>query len=160
MLCAPRPGRWWTSSGGVGGCTGGGTLARAGAVGSDRAQRHAFPQAACGDDDLGGCPDAGEGGEHGTPRQHEVDAIWPNAPEVLTSHFALTDLTDDEIDKMTHRNAIEFFDYDPFSVRTREQCTVGALRAEAVGHDVSVQSKGRRHEHVGPVSISELTPTA
>ena len=88
------------------------------------------------------------------------DAIWPNAPEVLTSHFALTDLTDDEIDKMTHRNAIDFFDYDPFSVRPREQCTVGALRAEAEGHDVSVQSKGRRSRHDGPVSISELTPTA
>jgi predicted TIM-barrel fold metal-dependent hydrolase len=88
------------------------------------------------------------------------DAIWPNAPEVLTAHFALTDLTDDEIDKMTHRNAIELFQYDPFSVRPREQCTVGALRAEAAGHDVSVQSKGRRHEHDGPVSISELTPTA
>lgn len=88
------------------------------------------------------------------------DAIWPNAPEVLTAHFALTDLTDDEIDKMTHRNAIELFHYDPFSVRPREQCTVGALRAEAAGHDVSVQSKGRRSEHDGPVSISELTPTA
>ena len=37
------------------------------------------------------------------------DAIWPNAPEVLTAHFALTDLTDDEIDEMTHRNAIDFF---------------------------------------------------
>jgi predicted TIM-barrel fold metal-dependent hydrolase len=88
------------------------------------------------------------------------DAIWPNAPEVLTAHFALTDLTDDEIDKMTHRNAIDFFDYDPFSVRPRERCTVGALRAEAEGHDVSVQSKGRRSRHDGPVSISELTPTA
>jgi predicted TIM-barrel fold metal-dependent hydrolase len=88
------------------------------------------------------------------------DAIWPNAPEVLTAHFALTDLTDDEIDKMTHRNAVDFFQYDPFSVRPREKCTVGALRAEAVGHDVSVQSKGRRSHHDGPVSISELTPTA
>jgi predicted TIM-barrel fold metal-dependent hydrolase len=88
------------------------------------------------------------------------DAIWPNAPEVLDAHFALTDLSDDEIDKMTHRNAIDFFHYDPFSVRPREQCTVGALRAEAVGHDVSVQSKGRRTEHHGIVSISELTPTA
>jgi predicted TIM-barrel fold metal-dependent hydrolase len=88
------------------------------------------------------------------------DAIWPNAPEVLTRHFAPTDLTDAEIDKMTHRNAIDFFHYDPFSVRPREQCTVGALRAEAAGHDVSVQSKGRRVEHHGTVSISELTPTA
>ncbi len=88
------------------------------------------------------------------------DAIWPNAPEVLTAHFARTDLTDDEIDKMTHRNAIDFFHYDPFSVPPREQCTVGALRAEAAGHDVSVQSKGRRVEHHGTVSVSELTPTA
>jgi predicted TIM-barrel fold metal-dependent hydrolase len=88
------------------------------------------------------------------------DAIWPNAPEVLGRHFATTDLSDDEIDKMTHRNAIELFHYDPFSVRPRERCTVGALRAEATGHDVSVQSKGRRSRHEGPVSISELTPTA
>jgi predicted TIM-barrel fold metal-dependent hydrolase len=88
------------------------------------------------------------------------DAIWPNAPEVLTAHFARTDLTDAEIDKMTHRNAIDFFHYDPFAVRPREQCTVGALRAEAAGHDVSVQSKGRRVEHHGTVSVSELTPTA
>ena len=88
------------------------------------------------------------------------DAIWPNAPEVLEAHFARTDLTDDEIDKMTHRNAIDFFHYDPFSIRPRERCTVGALRAEAAGHDVSVQSKGRRSHHDGPVSISELTPTA
>jgi hypothetical protein len=45
-------------------------------------------------------------------------------------------------------------------VRPRERCTVGALRAEAAGHDVSVQSKGHRREHHGIVSISELTPTA
>ncbi len=88
------------------------------------------------------------------------DAIWPNAPEVLARHFARTDLTDAEIDRMTHRNAIDFFHYDPFAVRPREQCTVGALRAEAAGHDVSVQSKGRRVEHHGTVSVSELTPTA
>ena len=89
------------------------------------------------------------------------DAIWPNAPETLTAHFALTDLTDAEIDRMTHANALEFFHYDPFSVRPREQCTVGALRAEAKDHDVSVQSKGRRGKaHDGPVNITELTVTA
>ena len=88
------------------------------------------------------------------------DAIWPNAPEVLTAHFALTDLTDDEIDKMTHRNAIEFFQYDPFSVRPASSARSARCGAEAAGHDVSVQSKGRRTHHDGPVSISELTPTA
>ena len=32
---------------------------------------------------------------------------------------------------MTHENAMGFFQYDPFAIRPREQCTVGALRAEA-----------------------------
>ena len=34
------------------------------------------------------------------------DAIWPNAPERLMQGFAPTDLTDDEINEMTHRNAM------------------------------------------------------
>jgi len=88
------------------------------------------------------------------------DAIWPNAPERLMQGWVPTDLTDAEIDAMTHENAMRFFRFDPYSIRPRERCTVGALRAEAAGHDVSVQSKGHRREHHGIVSISELTPTA
>jgi len=38
---------------------------------------------------------------------------------------------DDEINKISHLNAMRVFRYDPFSVRARERCTVGALRAEA-----------------------------
>ena len=34
---------------------------------------------------------------------------------------------------MTHENAMRFFRFDPYSIRPREKCTVGALRAEAVG---------------------------
>ncbi len=34
---------------------------------------------------------------------------------------------------MTHENAMRIFRYDPFAHRPKEQCTVGALRAEA--HD-------------------------
>ena len=88
------------------------------------------------------------------------DAIWPDAPEVLMKGFAPTDLTDDEINKMTHLNAMKFFQYDPFSKRPREQCTVGALRAEAAGHDVSIQSKGRRSENEGPMTLAGFNPTA
>ncbi|HEX5614311.1 MAG TPA: amidohydrolase family protein [Acidimicrobiia bacterium] len=88
------------------------------------------------------------------------DAIWPDAPERLERTFAATDLTDAEIDAITHENAMRFFRFDPFTTRPRERCTVGALRAEAEGHDVSVVSKGRRREHAGRVSISQLTPTA
>ena len=36
------------------------------------------------------------------------------------------------------------FHYDPFTVLGgKENCTVGALRKRAVGHDVSIQSKAR-----------------
>ena len=41
------------------------------------------------------------------------DAIWPNAPERLMEAFAPTDLTDDEINQMTHLNAMRFFQLRP-----------------------------------------------
>jgi len=88
------------------------------------------------------------------------DAIWPNAPERLMDAFEPTDLTDHEIDEITHLNAMKFFRFDPFSIRPREQCTVGALRAEAAGHDVSIQAKGRRVEHDSPMTLAGFSPTA
>jgi predicted TIM-barrel fold metal-dependent hydrolase len=88
------------------------------------------------------------------------DAIWPNAPERLMQGFEPTDLTDDEINRITHLNAMKFFRYDPFSKRPREQCTVGALRAEAAGHDVSIQSKGKRSRRDGPMTLAGFQPTA
>jgi predicted TIM-barrel fold metal-dependent hydrolase len=88
------------------------------------------------------------------------DAIWPDAPERLMQAWAPTDLTDPEIDEMTHANAMRFFRFDPFSIRPREKCTVGALRAEAAGHDVSIQSKGRRVEHHEPMTLAGFAPTA
>ena len=50
-------------------------------------------------------------------------------------------MSDDDIDQVTHLNAMKHFSYDPFSVLGgRENCTVGALRAKAAGHDVSIRS--------------------
>jgi predicted TIM-barrel fold metal-dependent hydrolase len=88
------------------------------------------------------------------------DAIWPNAPERMMEGFEPTDLTDDEINEITHLNAMKFYRFDPFSIRPREQCTVGALRAEAEGHDVSIQSKGRRVAHDEPMTLAGFRPTA
>jgi predicted TIM-barrel fold metal-dependent hydrolase len=88
------------------------------------------------------------------------DANWPTAPEKLIAEFAATDLTDPEIDALTHLNAMREFRYDPFSIRPREQCTVGALRAEAIGVDTKPVAKGRRFAHRKGVTISELNPTA
>ena len=82
------------------------------------------------------------------------DAVWPNAPERMMEAFSPTDLTDDEINQITHLNAMKFFQYDPFKIRPREKCTAGALRAEAEGHDVSVVAKGRRVEHDAPTKVA------
>ena len=56
---------------------------------------------------------------------------------------SLAALTRDEIDAITHTNAMRLFSYDPFTRRPREQCTVGALRAEATDWDVSMHDLDR-----------------
>ncbi|MCK9900529.1 amidohydrolase [Frankia sp. Cpl3] len=70
------------------------------------------------------------------------DSTWPNSPEVVEE--AVRGLTDRQIDKVTHLNAMRAFSFDPFSIRPREKCTVGALRQEAAGHDISIVSHGVR----------------
>jgi predicted TIM-barrel fold metal-dependent hydrolase len=57
------------------------------------------------------------------------DSTWPSSPERLWEQ--LDGLGDDEIDAITHENALRVFQFDPFAIRPRERCTVGALRAEA-----------------------------
>jgi predicted TIM-barrel fold metal-dependent hydrolase len=77
------------------------------------------------------------------------DASWPDGPEELLD--AAGTLSDAELTKITHENACRWYSFDPFASRPREQCTVGALRAEAAGHDVSIRSydKGRFEKQVG-----------
>jgi predicted TIM-barrel fold metal-dependent hydrolase len=78
------------------------------------------------------------------------DSSWPEAPEELARVAA--GVPDDELNKISHENAMRWYSYDPFAVRPKERCTVGALRAEAAGHDVSTHSfdKGRyEHTHKG-----------
>ncbi|MFF5257772.1 amidohydrolase family protein [Actinomadura viridis] len=77
------------------------------------------------------------------------DSSWPHAPEELAEVAA--GVPDDELNKITHENAMRWYSFDPFAHRSREASTVGALRAEAAGHDVSVRSydKGRFEKSVG-----------
>jgi hypothetical protein len=83
-----------------------------------------------------------------------------DAPERLMQAWEPTDLTDAEIDEMTHENAMRFFRFDPFSIRPREKCTVGALRAEAVGHDVSIQARAKAGAAAGRTKSSDLLSAA
>jgi hypothetical protein len=62
----------------------------------------------------------------------------------------------EDIDRISHLNAMKHFSYDPFSVIPREQATVGSLRARAVGHDVSVQSKAKRFSGPSSTKAADL----
>jgi len=68
------------------------------------------------------------------------DTLWPKSPEYAMEHFQ--GVPDDEIDKITHLNAMRLYTFDPFKHIPREQCTVGALRAQAMHVDTEPRSSG------------------
>jgi predicted TIM-barrel fold metal-dependent hydrolase len=83
------------------------------------------------------------------------DTLWPEAPEHLWP--TLSHLTDAQIDKVTHGNAIRWFRFDDFQkYNRRDDMTVGACRARAAqkGVDVAPQSSGGAR----PGEASEMRP--
>ena len=63
-------------------------------------------------------------------------------------------LSDEEIDQVTHLNAIKHFNFDPIAILGRENCTVGALREKA-------RQAGDRHPRkVGRGKFRQNLPTA
>ncbi|UGQ12686.1 amidohydrolase [Yinghuangia sp. ASG 101] len=72
------------------------------------------------------------------------DSMWPNAPEELWRDFTRHDVPDEDINKITFENAMRWYSFDPFTHIPRDQATVGALRAKAEGHDISVRSRSHR----------------
>ncbi len=87
------------------------------------------------------------------------DSLWPGAPEELAA--VLTGVPDDEVAKITHENAMRWYSFDPFVHRAKSDCTVGALRAQAAGHDVSIRSfdQGRFVRQVG-IDAAEIAARA
>jgi predicted TIM-barrel fold metal-dependent hydrolase len=87
------------------------------------------------------------------------DSSWPVAAEELAQVAA--GVPDSDLEKITYQNACRWFSFDPFAHRAKEQSTVAALRAEAVGHSVEVQSfdKGRL-DGKAPMSLGELAEQA
>lgn len=69
------------------------------------------------------------------------DSTWPQSPESVARY--LGDVPQDEIDKITHRNAMRIFQYDPFTHIKPQDATVGALRSQATGVDLGYQSSAR-----------------
>ena len=68
------------------------------------------------------------------------DALWPDAPEQLWE--SAKHLTDAQIDKITHGNAIRVFKHDSLLQHySREQMNVGACRARARAKGVDTRPK-------------------
>jgi predicted TIM-barrel fold metal-dependent hydrolase len=70
-----------------------------------------------------------------------TDTTWPESPEFAWKEFQAAGCREDEIHKITWQNACRFFDWDPFTHTSRDQASVGALRALATDVDVTRMSK-------------------
>ncbi|WP_068154787.1 amidohydrolase family protein [Rhodococcus phenolicus] len=66
------------------------------------------------------------------------DSDWPRSPEALSRNLA--GVSDEEIDKITHLNAMRHFRYDPFTHIPRAAATVGALRRRDPDWDIAIRS--------------------
>lgn len=89
------------------------------------------------------------------------DSDWPFSPEAAWA--GISGLDEATINAITHENAMRLFKFDPFAHRPREQCTVGALRAEAKakGVDTAFRKLRKRQQTMGVAAdaqIELLTP--
>jgi len=66
------------------------------------------------------------------------DSTWPFSPEIL--HEAVADLSDEDINKVTHENALRLWQFDPFAHIPKAQATVGALRSQVKDWDISTRA--------------------
>ncbi|MCB0995295.1 MAG: amidohydrolase family protein [Acidimicrobiales bacterium] len=85
------------------------------------------------------------------------DSNWPDGPERLAELFEGVD--DATVNKITHENAMRHFSFDPYSVRQRERCTAGVLRAEATDVD-TVTRVGRPADETDLQTWTQITRAA
>ena len=83
------------------------------------------------------------------------DSTWPTSPEYLMKQ--LDGVSDEDVNAMTHLNAMRHFRFDPLAHRRRDECTVGALRASAADVDVTPRSVGRRGDKPKMTMATDLT---
>ncbi len=87
------------------------------------------------------------------------DTTWPQSPEVLMKSFVAAGVADDEIDKISWENACRFYGFDPFAYRTRQECTVGALRAQASDVDTTPRRYGPPPDEEAVQAVRASHPT-
>jgi len=84
------------------------------------------------------------------------DSTWPTSPEYVMKSFEAAGVPDDEIDAITHGNAMRHFRFDPFSHRPRAESTVGALRDTAADVDIAPRSVGKRPQSTGATDLIDI----
>ncbi len=85
------------------------------------------------------------------------DSTWPQSPEQFWKQMQAAHASETDIEKISHANAMRLFSYDPFSVLGgREKCTVGALRAQAEGWDVSIVARGIKATGTGAQDLLRI----
>jgi predicted TIM-barrel fold metal-dependent hydrolase len=87
------------------------------------------------------------------------DSLWPDAPEYLLEQCEGAGMSDDDIDKVSWKNAARFCSYDPFALIPRDQATVGALRALSPDVDTSVVPRSEwraRYEADPPYEVASV----
>ena len=89
------------------------------------------------------------------------DTLWPKSPENL--YASIQHLTDTQINKITHGNAMRDFKFDLFKNYKREELTVGALRAKAKAANVDTSLKSgkgasplKEGEELRPVTSGDI----
>jgi len=82
------------------------------------------------------------------------DTNWPDSPEELETLLSV--MSDSDVNRITHENAMRHYQFDPFAHRDKEQCRVGALRAEATDVDV-VTRVGRKADERDRNHFKNLT---
>jgi predicted TIM-barrel fold metal-dependent hydrolase len=82
------------------------------------------------------------------------DSSWPQSPEAVWKQMQASNCSDEDIDKITHENAMRLYKFDPFTtLGGKENCTVGALRAQAEGWDVSIVARGIKASGTGAIDL-------
>ena len=64
------------------------------------------------------------------------DSNWPHGPEELAKLFSDAGTDETTVNRITHENAMRHYKFDPYKIRSRENCTAAALRSEATDVDV------------------------
>ena len=88
------------------------------------------------------------------------DSTWPRGPENLAAQ--LEGLPPDDVAKITHRNAMRIFSFDPFTEVREEEATARALRSLSADVDLDYRSSERLkkdgNEIVSVLSLASALP--